>query len=199
MTAAANAPVAPGHAFRRLGFRALLVLLAAFVLYAGVREVRKSGSEAQPQPQVQAPAQPHAFAEHRPAQTPAEERFSQALWNIHAEVRTAAVRMTFAGLAYKMGDGNATSVQAKVTPLAETFRQAAVDLRSIEGPDSMAGVRSRYAEAVRLYAEASRAMVKVAEDHDDSHLLTAQQMSEQAAGMLLEVGDQLWPGEIKPN
>ena len=63
----------------------------------------------------------------------------------------------------------------------------------------MHDVRSRYADAVHLYVEASRSMVRVAEDRNDAHLLTAQQMSEQAAGILLEVGDRLWPGEIKPN
>lgn len=193
MTAASEATRPPRPDSRRLVVRAVLVLLMVFVLYAGVREVRKSGLDVQPQ------AEDHAFSDRRPAHTPAEERFSQALWNIHAEVRTAAVRMTFAGLAYKIGDADAASVRTKVTPLAETFHQAAADLRSLDGPESMQAVRGRYAEAVRLFAEASRTMVKVAEDSSDAHLLTAQQMSEQAAGILLEVGDRLWPGEIKPN
>ena len=193
MTAASEAtrPLRPDS--RRLGVRAVLVLLAAFVLYAGVREVRKSGFDVQPQ------AEAHAFPDRRPAQTPAEERFSQALWTIHAEVRTAAVRMTFAGLAYKIGDADATSVRTKVTPLAETFRQASADLRSLDGPESMQAVHSQYADAVRLFTDASETMAKVAEDGNDTHLLTAQQMSAQAAGILLEVGDRLWPGEIKPN
>ena len=42
-------------------------------------------------------------------------------------------------------------------------------------------------------------MIKVAQDRNDAHLLKAQQMSEQASGILLEVGERLWPGEIKPN
>jgi len=171
----------------------LALLLAAFVVFAVIREVRKPGLD------VQSPAGVHAFQEHRPALTAAEERFSHALWNIHAEVRTAAVSMTFAGLTYKIGDADATSVRTKVAPLAETFRQAAADLRLLDGPESMQDVRGRYAEAVRLLGDASVTMVRVAEDGSDTHLLTAQEMSEQAAGMLLEVGDRLWPGEIKPN
>ena len=193
MTAANQLLRPPRPGSRRLVFRGVLVLLAAFVLYAGVREVRKSGIDWPPQ------AEEHALSDHRPALTAAEERFSHALWNIHAEVRTAAVRMTFAGLAYKIGEADANSVHTKVTPLAETFRQAAADLRALDGPESMQQVRSRYADAVNLFAEASQTMVKVAQDRNDTHLLTAQQMSEQAAGMLLEVGDRLWPGEIKPN
>jgi hypothetical protein len=178
---------------RRLRFQAVLVLLTAIVVYAAVQEIRKSGPDAHPH------VQEHAFSDRRPALTAAEERFSQALWNIHAEVRTAAVRMTFAGLAYKIGNADVASVRTKVAPLTETFRQAAADLSKLEGPESMQAVRSRYAEAVRLFSEASQTMVRVTEDGNEVHLLTAQQMSEQAAGMLLEVGDQLWPGEIKPN
>jgi hypothetical protein len=193
MTAANEARRLLRPDLKRLVVPVVLALLAAFVLYAGVREVLKPGFDAQPQ------AEKHAFSEQRPAHTAAEERFSQALWNIHADVRTAAVRMTFAGLAYKMGEGDAMSVRTKVMPLAETFRQAEADLRTLDGPESMQDVRSRYADAVHLFAEASQTMVKVADDRDDAHLVSAQQMSEQAAGMLLEVGDRLWPGEIKPN
>jgi hypothetical protein len=60
-------------------------------------------------------------------------------------------------------------------------------------------VRSRYAVALQLYDRASQEMVKVALDGKDAHLLQAHEMSEQASGILLEVGEQLWPGEIKPN
>ena len=170
-----------------------LALLAAIAGYAGLREMRKAPLETQPQ------AAAHAFADHRPAQTAEEERFSQALWSIHADVRTAAVRMTFAGLAYKMGDGDRASVNTKVAPLTAVFRQAATDLRALVVPDSMLDIRDRYAGALVSYGNASLEMIKVAQDGSDAHLLKAQEMSEQASGVLLEVGEQLWPGEIKPN
>ena len=176
-----------------LGLWAVLAMLAAFAAFAALRELRKAT------PELHAPAAPHAFAERRPSQSAADERFSQALWNIHADVRTAAVRMTFAGLAYKMGDGDRASVSTKVAPLTEVFRQAESQLLAIDGPASMQDTRGRYVGALQLYRQASLEMIKVAQDGNDAHLVKAQEMSEQASGILLEVGEQLWPGEIKPN
>jgi hypothetical protein len=178
-----------------LGVWMLLALLAAVAAYAGIREARKTSVI------TAAPshADVHAFADRRPAQSPAEERFSQALWNIHADVRTAAVRMTFAGLSYKMGDADLASVNTKVTPLTAVFSQAQKDLQGVDTPASMLDLRRRYAGALEGYHEASVEMVKVAQDGKDAHLLKAQAMSEQASGVLLQVGEQLWPGEIKPN
>lgn len=177
---------------RTLGLWVVLAMLAAFAAFAAVREVRKAT------PELLAAA-PHPFAERRPSQSAADERFSQALWNIHADVRTAAVRMTFAGLSYKMGDGDRASVSTKVVPLTEVFREAESQLLALDAPASMQDTRSRYVGALQLYRQASQEMIKVAQDGNDAHLLKAQEMSEQASGILLEVGDQLWPGEIKPN
>lgn len=173
----------------------LLALLAAVAAYAGIREAGKAAVI------TAAPshADGHAFADRRPAQSPAEERFSQALWNIHADVRTAAVRMTFAGLSYKMGDADVASVNTKVTPLTAVFSQAQTDLQKLDTPASMLALRQRYADALEGYREASVEMVKVVHDGQDAHLLKAQEMSERASGVLLQVGEQLWPGEIKPN
>jgi len=178
---------------KTIGLWSVLGLLAALAGYAAVHEVRKTTLDVQPL------AAGHAFSEQRPAHSAAEERFSQALWNIHSDVRTAAVRMTFAGLAYKMGDGDRASVNTKVAPLTAVFHEAESALRSIDAPDSMQELRNRYALALQLYGSASQEMVKVAHNGKDVHLLKAQEMSEQASGILLEVGEQLWPGEIKPN
>jgi hypothetical protein len=183
----------PRLSARTLGLGLLLVLLGAFVIYAGVRELRKTAPAIAPQ------AAPHAFAEQRPAHSAVEERFAQALWNIHAEVRTAAVRMTFAGLTYKMGDADRASIGTKVAPLSQTFAQAHSQLLALEAPASMQEIRRRYADALQMYAAAAQEMVKVVQDGKDVHLLKAHEMSEQASGILLEVGEQLWPGEIKPN
>jgi hypothetical protein len=198
MSSANAAPSSLRPSAKTLGLWMLLALLAAFAAYAGLREARKATIDVQAQAQVH-PADVHAFADRRPAQSAAEERFSQALWNVHADVRTAAVRMTFAGLAYKMGDADAAGVNTKVAPLASVFGQAETALRSLDTPASMQDLRSRYALALQSYREASLEMVKVAQDGKDAHLLKAQEMSEQASGILLQVGEQLWPGEIKPN
>ena len=160
---------------------AVLLLLAAFVGYAAWHEWRKAAPDSATRPQAGAHSFADQHAQQRPALSAAEERFSQALWNVHAEVRTAAVRMTFAGLTYKMGDGDRGSVKTKVVPLTAVFRQAESDLLALDAPASMQELRQRYLGALQLYGTAS------------------QEMSERASGILLEVGEQLWPGEIKPN
>ena len=193
MSATNSAPQSLRPNARTVGLWLVLGLLAALAGYAAVHEARKATLDVQPQ------AAEHAFSEQRPAHSAAEERFSQALWNVHSDVRTAAVRMTFAGLAYKMGDGDRASVNTKVAPLTAAFHEAESALRSIDAPASMQELRNRYALALQLYSSASQEMVKVAHDGKDAHLLKAQEMSEQASGILLEVGEQLWPGEIKPN
>ena len=194
MSSANATPRSIRPSVKTLGLWLVLAALAAVVAFAAWREVRKTS------PAVQSPAAGHAFSDHaRPALSAAEERFSQALWNIHSEVRTAAVRMTFAGLTYKMGDADLASVGTKVVPLTAVFRQAESAVHALEAPASMQGLRSRYASALQAYGNASLEMVKVVQDGKDAHLLKAQEMSEQASGILLEVGEQLWPGEIKPN
>jgi hypothetical protein len=195
MSSANTAPSTSRPRLEAIGLGLLLVLLAAVAAYAGLRESRKAPVVAA------APAHTdvHAFADRRPALSAAEERFSQALWNIHADARTAAVRMTFAGLSYKMGDADAASVQSKVAPLSAVFERAGKDLEALDTPASMQDVRRRYAGALEAYRDASLEMIKVAQDSSDAHLLKAQDMSERASGVLLQVGEQLWPGEIKPN
>jgi hypothetical protein len=195
MSAANITPSSTRPRLQAIGLGLLLAALAAMAAYAGLRESRKVTVAAAPSGH----ADVHAFADRRPAHSAAEERFSQALWNIHAEVRTAAVRMTFAGLSYKMGDADVASVNTKVAPLTAVFDRAEQDLQSLDTPASMQDLRRRYAGALQSYREASLEMIQVAQDGKDSHLLKAQEMSEQASGVLLQVGDQLWPGEIKPN
>lgn len=195
------APPARRPRVNGFGVGLLLVSLAAVAAYAGLREAHKPAAHTQASHSAAGPvdAHGHAFTDRRPALSAAEERFSQALWNIHADVRTAAVRMTFAGLSYKMGDADVASIRNKVAPLTAVFGQAETALAALETPASMQALRNRYAEALRKYQEASLEMVKVAQDGKDAHLLKAQEISEQASGVLLAVGEQLWPGEIKPN
>jgi hypothetical protein len=195
MSAVDTVPSSTRPRFKAFGLGMLLVLLAAVSGYAGLREWRKTVVVTT----TPSHADVHAFADRRPAQSAAEERFSQALWNIHADVRTAAVRMTFAGLTYKIGDADVASVSTKVAPLTAVFDQAEKDLLALDTPASMQDLRIRYAEALRGYREASLEMVKVSQDGKDAHLLKAQEISERASGVLLQVGEQLWPGEIKPN
>jgi hypothetical protein len=179
-------------AVKGFGVGALVVGLIALMAMAAFRETAK------PKPQVAANTEASHVVE-RPAVTAEEEAYARALWPIHAQVKQDAVKMTFAGLAYKMGDIKRDAVKARVAPLTQTFDAAAAALVKLQPPASMRELHGKYLEAIKLYRDASATMVKVAADGHDAHLVEAQVMSEKASGLTLEVGETLWPGEFKPN
>ena len=179
-------------AMKGFGVGALVVGLIALMAVAVIRETAK------PIPQ-QATANTEANHVDRPAVTAEEEAYARALWPIHAQVKQDAVRMTFAGLAYKMGDIKKEAVKKRVAPLTPMFDSAAAALNKMQPPASMRALHGEYIEAIKLYHDASVTMVKMAADGRDAHLIEAQALSEKASGLTLKVGEALWPGEFKPN
>jgi hypothetical protein len=178
----------------------VVVALSAFVLYAAVRETKKQ------LPPPPAPSAASLFtgglAMDRStlgALSPEEEAYAVALWPIHGEVKLAAMRMTFAGLNYKIEHQDPAKVKAMVQPLTVAFHSAAQRARQLRPPESLKDAHASYLEALRLYEEASREMAKIAADGRDQHLIIAHERSEQASHALLQLSDVLWPGEYKPN
>src|SRR5215468_1254230 len=135
----------------------------------------------------------------RPPLTAAEEEYALALWPIHNEVKTSALKMTLGGLSYKLGDLDRAGLKTKVEGSAETYRQAALRIAALTPPPSLARAHEMYAEAVRLYGQSAAEMLRVVGDGRDEHLVVAQPLSMQASEKLLQVGDILWPNEYKPN
>ena len=179
-------------AVKGFGVGALVVGLIALMAVAAFRET------AGPKPQ-QVETTTEANHVERPAVTAEEEAYARALWPIHAQVKQDAVKMTFAGLAYKMGDIKREAVRQRVAPLTPAFDSAAVALNKLHPPASIRELHGEYLEAIKLYRDASVTMVKVAVDGRDAHLVGAQLLSEKASGLTLKVGETLWPGEFKPN
>ena len=179
-------------AIKGFGVGALVVGLIALMAVAAFRETAK--------PKLQlAAASNEATHVERPAITADEEAYAHALWPIHAQIKQDAVKMTFAGLAYKMGDIKRAAVKERVAPLTPMFESAVAALNKMQPAASVRALHDEYLEAVKLYRDASVAMVKVAADGRDEHLVAAQAMSEKASGLTLKVGEALWPGEFKPN
>ena len=178
-------------ALKGFGVGALVVGLIALMTVAALRETAKPNSI-----QVTANAAGHNA---RPAVTPEEEVYARALWPIHSQVKQDAVRMTFAGLAYKMGDIKVDAVKMRVAPLTSRFDSALAEIRKLQPPASMHDLNAEYSEAIKLYRDASLMMVKVAIDGNDAHLLEAHEKSGRASNLTLKVGEALWPGEFKPN
>ena len=179
-------------AIKGFGVGALVVGLVALMAVAAFRETAKT------KPQ-QAAANVEIKHVERPAVTAEEEAYARALWPIHAQVKQDAVKMTFAGLAYKMGDIKRDAMRQRVAPLTPMFDSAVAALGKLQPPESLRVLHGEYLEAIKLYRDASVTMVKVAADGSDAHLVEAQAMSEKASGLTLEVGETLWPGEFKPN
>jgi hypothetical protein len=179
-------------ALKGFGVGALVVGLIALMAVAAFRETAK------PKPQ-QVAANTEANHIERPAVTAEEEAYARALWPIHAQVKQDAVKMTFAGVAYKMGDIKREAVKERVAPLTPMFDAAVAALGKLQPPASMRVLHGEYLEAVKLYRDASVAMIKVAADGRDEHLVEAQAKSSKASDLTLKVGDTLWPGEFKPN
>ena len=179
-------------ALKGFGVGALVVGLIALVSVAAFRETAK--------PKQQEVATNSAFGHsERPAMTAAEEAYAHALWPVHAQVKQDAVKMTFAGLAYKMGDIKRAAVKDRVALLTPKFDSALAQINKLQPPASMRELHTEYVEAIKLYRDASVIMVKVATDGRDVHLVEAQERSERASTLTLKVGDTLWPGEYKPN
>lgn len=168
----------------------VIVALTATVVYALQRELT-------PRP-VRSPL-PASISQPVKAFSAEEEAYAAALWPIHSEVKLSAVRMSFAGIAYKTEDHDPRLLEAKVRPLVEEFATAAAKVRVLGPPASLREVHDRYLEALALYESASSTTARAAEDGRDEMLAEAQGMSFRAAEDLLKVGDVLWPGEYKPN
>ena len=184
-------------------------LLLSLALLAGVLLAAAALSNRKPGPAMADVVQPVAetintmytpgLAPERRAFSAEEEAYSVALWRVHDKVKTGAVQLSFAGLSYKLKEIDRQGIKAKIAPQLELYRTALADMGKLSVPVSMTELHSNYTQAVRLYEQASAEMIKVAEDGDEQHLLTAHNETNKAATMLLKVGSELWPGEFKPN
>jgi hypothetical protein len=172
-------------------FGLVLLGLLGILALAAIREVAT--------PPVNARTARPALAPPRPPLTRAEEEYALALWPIHNEVKSGALKMTLGGLAYKLGEVDRVELKARIDGSAEIYRQAARRIAALTPPASLAGAHEMYADAVRLYQRSAAEMLRVSGDGGDEHLVAAQPLSLAASENLLKVGDILWPNEYKPN
>jgi hypothetical protein len=180
-----------GPGIKTLAVVAALLVLAGLVVYAVQHELR-----ARPEPVEKLSAFHDA---PRKAFSADEERFAQSLFAVHEQVKNNAVNMMFAGIAFKTGSVDRPGLKARLTPMAAAFANAQTQFSKLSVPASMQSLYQEYAEALRLYKGAADEMLKAAADGADSHLLAAHEMSDKAGSILLKVGEQVWPGEYKPN
>ena len=134
-----------------------------------------------------------------PALTPDEERYAAVLWDIHRDVTSSAVAMSFAGIALKTNTSDAREFEKRIGKLAPVFREAEERTRRVTVPPKMQDVHSSYAGAVGRYSQAAEEMLKFVQDGEPLHLSKAHDISIGASEDILRVGDVLWPGHYKPH
>ena len=171
------------------------LVVAALVGVAVVAAMR----EMSPPKQERVAANSGFGVSNRPAKSAAEDVYSQALWPVHEEVKQSAVKMLFAGLAYKTGDIKAGTFREKVQLLVHAFDKSLGEASQLKVPDSLKELHAQYLYAIKLYRDSSRTMVRAVSEKREQDLLGAQEMSAKAATLILKVGEELWPGEYKPN
>jgi hypothetical protein len=176
----------------------VMAALLGVVVYAVQREIGSRSALATASATAQLPVRDDG----RRALTAEEEAYAAALWPLHSEVKLAAVRMSFAGIAYKTEDHDPSQFVAKVRPLGGTLDSVAATVRSLDPPPSLRPVHDRYVAALSLYRAASAEMLQgvseVSEERDEL-LTAAQEKSFRASEDLLRVSDVLWPGEYRPH
>ncbi len=164
--------------------------LVGLVALAAVREAAPTSAPSAPRPVVATP---------RPALSGAEEAYAQALWPIHNEVKAGALKMTMSGVQYKTHRLDVAGLRTQVLTSLESYRKAEAQLRTLQPPASLASAHEDYLQAVVLYQQSATVMARLADDHQERHLVEAFPMSQEAGRKLRAVGAQLWPGEYVPS
>jgi hypothetical protein len=175
-------------------FGIVLVALVGFVGIALIRELTDTS-----QANARAASSRPVVATPRPAFTPDEEGYAQALWPIHNEVKLGALRMTMAGIQYKTNRIDAAALKSQVEVSVQVYREAEEQMGDLKPPPSFRPFHDEYLQAVRLYQQAGAEMVRLYDDNSEEHLLTAFPMSQEGGRILRRVGAVLWPNEYVPS
>jgi len=183
----------------RLALRTKAFLLAFGVLvlvgvlaFAVVHEVTtgRVATSVPPQPASRPP---------RPPLTRAEEAYSQALWPIHSAVERSAVRMSLGQIFYKINDMGQAELKTRVDDALATYRWAEMRIRALQPPPSLERAHDEYLVAIRLFQTSALEVLKMFDDGNDDHLLTAYPLSQEGSDKIREVGAQFWRDEFPPN
>jgi hypothetical protein len=135
----------------------------------------------------------------RPALSPVEEAFIQALWPIHGEVQRSLMRTSLGQILYKTNDLSRAELKTRMEQAQEVYGRAETSIRALEPPTSLRNDREIYLDAVRLLRESAVEAMKMFKDGREDHLLIAYPKSQAASDKIREVGGKLWPNEFPPN
>jgi hypothetical protein len=135
----------------------------------------------------------------RPAFTRAEEAYIQALWPIHGEVERSTVRVSLGKIFYKINDMGKTDLKTRVDDALATYRRAEARIGALQPPPSLQRAHDEYLAAVGLFQKSALEVLKMFDDGNDDHLLTAYPLSQEGSNKIREVGARFWQDEFPPN
>jgi len=148
---------------------------------------------------VQAPAISTPRKPPKPAFTPAEEAYIQALWPIHGDVERSTARMTLGQIFYKIKDLDRPSLKKRVDDALATYRRSDARLRALQAPPTVERDHQEYLAAIALFQQSAIEVLRMFEDGRDDHLVAAYPLSQKASDKIREVGGKFWPNEFAPN
>ena len=135
----------------------------------------------------------------RPALSAAEQSYIEAAWPIHSEVEASSTRVALGTIFYKTKDLDAADFRTRLTTALATYQRAEKQLRALQPPASLASSHETYLSALQLFQQSTLEMLKVFDDGNDQHLVSAYPLSLEGSDKIREVGVKLWPDEFPPN
>ncbi len=143
-------------------------------------------------------AQPLRVAS-RPALSPDEQAYVEALWPIHAQLEVAAERVALGTIFYKSEDIDRAELKVRLEEALANYRAADEKLGALHPPASMQKSQAGYAAAVGLFKDSTAEMLKMFDDGSDEHLQTAYPGYLDGTNKIRDLGGAFWPDEFPPN
>jgi len=180
---------------RRLGLlTGVAVILVGIVAFAVSREVATTAAP-RPAPQSESRDAPAP----RPALTPAEHSYIEAVWPIHSRVERSVVRVALGAAFFRLQDIDRDELRSRLEQASATYSDAEEQLRLLEPPPRLQGAHAGYLGAVRLFGSSALEMLRMYDDGDEGHLAAGFPVAQHASDRIREVASQLFPDQYPPN
>jgi hypothetical protein len=195
---ASRRPELERHATGRLGRPVLKLAMLSIVLVGLGAVIGFSISRETTSSAATTGAQPLRVSS-RPALSPDEQAYVDALWPIHTELEVAAERVALGTIFYKSEDLDRTELKARLEEALSSYRSADEKLRALRPPVSMQKSQEGYLAAVVLFRDSAAEMLKMFDDGSDEHLQTAYPRYLDGTNKIRDLGGAFWPDEFPPN
>jgi hypothetical protein len=175
-----------------------LAILSVVLIGLGMLVGFSISREAASPTAAQSGAQPLRVAS-RPALSPDEQAYVEALWPIHTQLEVAAERVALGTIFYTTNDIDRVELKARLDEALASYRAADEKLLALHPPASMVKSQEGYVAAVSLFKDSTAEMLKMFDDGHDDHLQTAYPRYLDGTNRIRDLGGAFWPDEFPPN